>query len=77
MYSNLLTTMKTKGVTYTQIASLLGCRYQTVSENIQGNTEKGICVNEAMKIWKVFFPECNFMWLFCREQDDLNEYAGR
>ncbi len=77
MYTNLITAMKERGITFAQIGSLLGYRYQTVSENIQGNTEKGICVNDAMKIWKVFFPERNFMWLFCREQDDFNDYAGR
>ena len=69
MYNNLLSTMKSKNVTFTQIADLLGCRYQTVSDNIQGSTERGIYFDDAKKIWRVFFPEYDFMWLFCREKN--------
>ena len=69
MYNNLLSVMKSKNVTFTQIADLLGCRYQTVSDNIQGGTERGIYFDDAKKIWKVFFPEYDFMWLFYREKN--------
>ena len=68
MYKNLLSAMSVKNVTYVQIADLLECRYQTVSDNVKGNTEKGIFFDDAKKIWKVFFPEYDFMWLFEREK---------
>ena len=70
VYPNLLTTMKVKGVTFTQIADLLECRYQTISENFQGITEKGIYFDDAQKIWKVFFPEYDFIWLFRRTKSE-------
>lgn len=68
MYNNLLVVMKSKNVTFAQIADLLGYRYQAVSNNIQGSTEKGVYFDDALKIWKVFFPEYDFMWLFHREK---------
>ncbi|MFT4107596.1 MAG: DNA-binding protein [Lacrimispora sp.] len=70
MYPNLLTAMKVKGITFAQIADLLGYRHQTISENFQENTEKGIYFDDAQKIWKVFFPEYDFIWLFRRTKDE-------
>lgn len=69
VYPNLLSAMETKNITFSQMADLLGCRYQTVSDNIRGNTEKGIYFDDAKKIWKVFFPEYDFMWLFLRNKN--------
>lgn len=66
MYPNLMRAMKDKKITYAQIAELLGCKYQTVSENIKGGTEKGIYLEDALQIWKVHFPEYDFGWLFIR-----------
>ena len=40
MYRNFLTAMKDEGVTFAQIGSLLGCRYQTVSDTVNGETKK-------------------------------------
>lgn len=54
MYNNLLSAMKSKNVTFTQIADLLGCRYQTVSDNIQGSTERGIYFDDAKKYGEYF-----------------------
>jgi transcriptional regulator with XRE-family HTH domain len=53
MYKNLVTAMKAKGVTYTQIAELLNCRYQTISDRINGNTETGFLFEDAVKIKKI------------------------
>lgn len=70
MYANLLVAMKEKKITFSQIADLLGYRkYQTVSDNIQGKTESGLLLEDALKIWKVFFPEYAFEWLFERNTD--------
>ena len=41
MYRNFLMAMKDEGVTFAQIGSLLGCRYQTVSDTVNGETKKG------------------------------------
>lgn len=40
MYRNFLTAMKDEGVTFAQIGSLLGCRYQTVSDTVNGETKR-------------------------------------
>ncbi len=66
MYNNLIIAMKSKGVTYTQIAELLNCRYQTVSDKINGNTEAGFLFEDAFKIKKVFFPEYDVEFLYAR-----------
>jgi transcriptional regulator with XRE-family HTH domain len=66
MYKNLVTAMKAKGVTYTQIAELLNCRYQTISDRINGNTETGFLFEDAVKIKKIFFPEYDMEFLYVR-----------
>lgn len=66
MYKNLLKTMKDEKVTYAQIGELLGCRYQTVSDIANGNTQKGFYYDDAQKIQKVFFPKYNIDYLFER-----------
>ena len=67
MYVNFITAMKAKGVTYTQIAELLNCRYQTISDRINGNTEAGFLFEDAVKIKKVFFPEYDVEFLYVRK----------
>lgn len=39
-YTNFLNAMKSEGVTFSQIADLLECRYQTVSDTANGVTKK-------------------------------------
>ncbi len=67
MYRNFLTAMKDEGITYSQIGNLLGCRYQTVSDVVNGVTKKGFYYEDAMKIRKVLFPKYNLEYLFQRE----------
>ncbi len=64
MYKRLIQAMKSKNVTTTQIANLLGCRIATVSDKINGSVECGFSFSEASKIKKVFFPEYDIEYLF-------------
>lgn len=58
--------MKAEKITFTQIGELLGCRYQTVSDIANGNTQKGFYYEDACKIQKVFFPKYDMSYLFER-----------
>lgn len=58
--------MKTEKITFLQIAELLDCRYQTVSDVANGVTKKGFYYEDACKIQKVFFPKYDMEYLFKR-----------
>ena len=66
MYENLVNAMKQKGITAKQIANLLECRSATISDKINGVTERGFYFDEAAKIKKVFFQEFDYDFLFAR-----------
>ncbi len=66
MYSNLYMIMRQKGITFKQISELLGCKYQTVSDKVNGLTESGFTCDEAIKLKNVFFPEYEFAFLFTK-----------
>lgn len=59
--------MKVEKVTFLQIAELLDCRYQTVSDVVNGVTKKGFYYEDACKIRKVFFPKYDMEHLYKRE----------
>lgn len=65
-YLNLLTAMKNEGVTFLQIANLLDCRYQTVSDTANGVTKKGFYFEDACRIQQVLFPKYDVHYLFKR-----------
>lgn len=67
MYRNFLSAMKDENVTFTQIGSLLGCRYQTVSDTVNGETKKGFYYDDAVAIRDVLFPKYDLDYLFKRE----------
>ena len=67
MYNNLLRLMKVENVTFLQIGELLGYRYQTVSNIVNGETKKGFYYEDAVKIHKVLLPEYDRDYLFKRE----------
>lgn len=69
MYKRLVNVMKEKGVTATQIASLLECRIATVSDKINGVVDCGFYFDEAVKVKNVFFPEYDIEFLFVRENE--------
>lgn len=66
MYSNLLKTMKEKKITFKQVAELLGCQLNTVSDKVDGTVKSGFSIDEALLIKKVFFPEYEITYLFER-----------
>ncbi|MBS6955228.1 MAG: DNA-binding protein [Enterocloster asparagiformis] len=69
MYRNFLVTMKAEGVTFSQIGSLLGCRYQTVSDTVNGETKKGFYYEDAVTIRDVLFPKYDLEYLFKKEKN--------
>ena len=67
MYSNLINAMKMKKITFTQVAELLGCQLNTVSEKTDGTVKSGFSIDEALQIKKIFFPEYDVEYLFKRD----------
>ena len=67
MYTNFLNAMKKEGITFKQIGELLGYRYQTVSNIVNGETRKGFYYEDACKIRKELFPGYAMGYLFRRE----------
>ena len=53
---------------FAQIGSLLGCRYQTVSDTVNGETKKGFYHEDAVMIRNVLFPKYDLDYLFQREK---------
>lgn len=63
MLHNLENARKTKGISLSQIASVIGVnRYQTVSDKIKGETK--FTFDEALKIHQALFPEYDLVFLF-------------
>lgn len=67
VYTNLLKAMKDKKITFTQIAELLRCQLNTVSDKTDGTVKSGFSIDEALLIKKVLFPEYDISYLFERE----------
>lgn len=67
MYENLLKAMKEKKITFTQIAELLKCQLNTVSDKVDGTVKSGFSIDEAIAIKRVFFPEYEISYLFERK----------
>ncbi len=70
MYKNFIPVMKAEEVTFAQIGTLLGYRYQTVSDIVNGETKKGFYFDDAIKIQKVLFPKYSLDYLFERTKND-------
>lgn len=80
-YPNLVKAMKEKGVTKTDLATLLGVHFNTVTDKIEGKTTSesktyniGFTFVEALMISKIFFKEYDVMWLF--DCEVTNKKAG-
>ena len=67
LYIHLLELMKAEKITFAQMGELLECRYQTVSDIVNGVTKKGFYFDDACKIYKVFFPKYDMEYLFKRQ----------
>lgn len=65
-YKNLRAEMARNGVTIKQIAELLGVRFATVSDKMNGRS-RFFC-DEAIKIKRKFFPNLPIEYLFDDEQ---------
>ncbi|MDT0715409.1 helix-turn-helix transcriptional regulator [Staphylococcus chromogenes] len=68
MLANLEKVRKDKGVSLVDIADLLGLRYQTVSDKINGASD--FKFGEALQIKTTFFPEYEIEYLFSRSNDE-------
>ena len=61
--------MMRKRVTQVDLAELLGLHIDTIGKKING--ESTFTIDEAEKIWRVYFSEMDFWWLFrtdCEQQ---------
>ena len=67
MYYNLKDAMDVKKISFQQIANLLECRMETVSDKANGRVKCGFSIDEAIRIKNVFFGEYNLEWLFKRD----------
>ena len=65
---NLDKVRKEKNVTLVEMADLLGVRYQTISEKIDGKSD--FKFGEALKIQEEFFPEYEIKFLFKNRFDE-------
>ncbi|RKO63229.1 helix-turn-helix domain-containing protein [Caldibacillus debilis] len=66
-YKNLRAEMARNGVTIRQIADLLGVRFATISDKLNGRS-RFFC-DEAIRIKRHFFPDCSLEYLFDDEDE--------
>jgi plasmid maintenance system antidote protein VapI len=67
MLNNLYDEMQKQNVTMLDVATLLGVRYQTVSDKIHGRSD--FSFNQAMLIRGRFFPKEKLEYLFKASRD--------
>lgn len=60
---------KTKKVTLVDMGDLLGVKYQTISEKIDGRSD--FKFGEALLIQEKFFPEYELKFLFSKEKQEV------
>ena len=70
-YPNLVETMKKEHVTKTDIATVLGIHFNTVTDKLEGRTTSesktyniGFTIVEAVVIKNTLFEKYDFNWLF-------------
>lgn len=68
MLNNLEDIRKKKKVSLVDMADLLGVKYQTISEKINGKSD--FKFGEAIKIQETFFPEYEIKYLFSKSEDE-------
>lgn len=68
MYRNLEAEMVRKGITRKDISELLGVRYATVVQKLNGKYEFKLL--EALEIKKAFFPEHSIEYLFSQNETE-------
>ncbi|MGM0183383.1 hypothetical protein IGK74_002348 [Enterococcus sp. AZ150] len=70
MLNNLEDIRKKKNVSLVDMADLLGVKYQTISEKINGKSD--FKFGEAIKIQETFFPEYEIKYLFSKSKDEIS-----
>lgn len=73
MLCNLEKVRKEKKVTLVDMADLLGVRYQTISDKIEGKSD--FKFGEALLIQEKFFPEYEIKFLFSKSEEQLGGNA--
>lgn len=68
MLRNLEDVRQNKNVSLVDMADLLGVKYQTVSDKINGKSD--FKFGEAMKIQETFFPEYEIKYLFAKQKEE-------
>lgn len=68
MLNNLEKARQDKKVTKVDMADLLGVKYQTITDKIEGETS--FKFEEALKIQQAFFPEYDLVFLFSKNQKE-------
>lgn len=69
MLYNLEAVRKEKGISLVDMADLLGVRYQTVADKINGISD--FKFGEAMKVKNAFFPEYDIEFLFASDEEKV------
>lgn len=69
MLHNLEKVRNEKGVTKVELGDLLGVKYQTITEKIEGNSS--FKFDEALLIQKTYFPEYELTYLFGKEKQEV------
>lgn len=69
MLRNLEDVRQNKNVSLVDMADLLGVKYQTVSDKINGKSD--FKFGEAMKIQETFFPEYEIKYLFAKQKEEV------
>lgn len=69
MLENFEKARRDKGITLVDIADLIGVRYQTISDKINGISS--FKFEEALAIQEKFFPEYDLAYLFSRAKETV------
>lgn len=68
MLNNLEEVRREKNISLVDMADLLGVKYQTIREKINGDSD--FKFGEALAIQEKFFPEYEIKFLFSRKKED-------
>lgn len=68
MYENLMRELKKKGVSVTAAAATTGIPEPTFRSKLNGRSECGFTVEQAMDIKNNLFPEMDFIYLFTKNE---------
>ena len=68
LYKNLIVSLKVKRIPLAEVARLMKVHPDTVSNKINGLT--AFTIDEAELIWKIYFPEMDYWWLFRKDAID-------